>query len=181
MKGKRTRLESSACAIARSLDIIGDWWSLLIIRDALNGSRRFGEFQTGLGLAKNILTTRLRKLVAEGIMVQVPASDGSNYHEYVLTEKGAELHLVLVALWQWGEAFCFPPEERTCSLVDKASGDELAALCVTTCAGRTVPPGAFALGTKQPPAMRYRPVSPRVSEPAHRPAAAHATGRRRTR
>ena len=112
MKGKRTNLADSTCAIARALDAIGDWWSLLIIRDALGGSRRFGEFQKSLGLAKNILSTRLRKLVAEGIMEMAPASDGTAYKEYVLTKKGQNLYVVVVALWQWGETFSLAPDKR---------------------------------------------------------------------
>ena len=86
------------CPIARALDAIGDWWSLLIIRDALLGRRRFGEFQKSLGLAKNILTVRLRALVDRGILAMAPASDGSAYQEYVLTPKGRGLFPVLVAL-----------------------------------------------------------------------------------
>lgn len=85
---KRTSLEDAPCPIARSLDTIGDWWSLLIIRDCFLGRRRFSEFQKSLGLAKNILAARLRTLVASGILEMTPASDGSAYQEYVLTPKG---------------------------------------------------------------------------------------------
>ncbi len=74
---KRTRLENSCCPIARSLDVIGDWWSLLIVRDALRGVRRFSEFQKNLGIAKNMLAGRLKMLVDEGILRLQPASDGS--------------------------------------------------------------------------------------------------------
>ncbi len=119
MKGKRTNLDVKACAIARSLGAIGDWWSLLIIRDALAGKRRFGEFQKNLGLAKNILSARLQKLVERGILATAPASDGTAYKEYVLTPKGEKLYLVVVALWQWGEEFCFAPGELTYDMVDK--------------------------------------------------------------
>ncbi|VTM54202.1 HxlR family transcriptional regulator [Klebsiella pneumoniae] len=85
---KRTRLENSCCPIARSLDVIGDWWSLLIVRDALRGVRRFSEFQKNLGIAKNMLAGRLKMLVDEGILRLQPASDGSAWQEYVLTDKG---------------------------------------------------------------------------------------------
>jgi DNA-binding HxlR family transcriptional regulator len=85
---KRTSLEKADCPIARALDAIGDWWSLLIIRDALLGIRRFSEFQKNIGLAKNILAVRLRTLVDQGILKAAPASDGSAYQEYVLTPKG---------------------------------------------------------------------------------------------
>lgn len=98
---KRTSFAKDECPIARSLEVVGDWWSLLIVRDAFVGKKRFGEFQTSLGVAKNILTVRLKKLLAEGVLELVPASDGSAYQEYILTEKGRGLFIVLVALGQW--------------------------------------------------------------------------------
>src|SRR5260370_33031079 len=107
---KRTSLEDAECPIARSLDAIGDWWSMLIIRDALLGARRFSEFQKNLGMAKNILTVRLRTLVDQGILKTVPASDGSAYQEYVLTPKGRGGFPVLVALRQWSEEFSCEPD-----------------------------------------------------------------------
>jgi DNA-binding HxlR family transcriptional regulator len=116
---KRISRKDSQCGVARPLDAIGDWWSLLIVRDAFDGLRRFGEFQKSLGLAKNILAGRLRNLVAHGIMENVPAADGSPYQEYVLTEKGRGLFPVLVALRQWGEGFFFEPDEAHVLLVDK--------------------------------------------------------------
>jgi len=119
---KRTSLESDACPIARALDKIGDWWSLLIIRDALLGRRRFGEFQKSLGAAKNILTTRLRMLVDEGILETVPASDGSAYQDYMPTEKGRGVFPVLVALRQWSETFDANPDEIDTLLVDREKG-----------------------------------------------------------
>src|SRR5438270_1507589 len=104
---KRKSLCTEKCPIARTLDVIGDWWSLLIVRDAFLGKRRFGEFQKSLGLAKNILSSRLRKLVSHGILEAVPASDGSAYQEYTLTDKGRSLHIVLDALRQWGASCLF--------------------------------------------------------------------------
>ena len=119
---KRTSLEGDACPIARSLDVIGDWWSLLIIRDAFLGRRRFGEFQKSLGLAKNILSGRLRMLVEEGILLTAPASDGSAYQEYALTEKGRGVFPILVALRQWSEEFDASPETIATVLIDRDSG-----------------------------------------------------------
>jgi DNA-binding HxlR family transcriptional regulator len=98
---KRTSFAKDTCPVARSLEVVGDWWSLLIVRNALTGQKRFGEFQKSLGVAKNILTVRLKKLVAEGVMELVPASDGSAYQEYVLTEKGRRLLPVIVTLGEW--------------------------------------------------------------------------------
>lgn len=99
---KRRSFAKDECPVARSVETVGDWWSLLIIRDAFTGKKRFGEFQKSLGVAKNILTVRLKKLVDDGVLELAPASDGSAYHEYALTEKGRGLLLVIVALGQWG-------------------------------------------------------------------------------
>ncbi|MCK1384834.1 helix-turn-helix domain-containing protein [Bradyrhizobium sp. 21] len=119
---KRTSFEGDACPIARSLDAIGDGWSLLIIREALFGLRRFGEFQNKLGMAKNILSARLRALVDHGILATAPASDGSAYQEYVLTPKGHGAFPILVALRQWSEEFDDRPSEIATILVDKDKG-----------------------------------------------------------
>ena len=115
---QRTTHSAASCPVARPLDAIGDWWSLLIVRDAFDGLRRFGEFQKSLGLAKNILSARLRNLVEHGVLEVAPASDGSAYSQYVLTEKGLALFPVLVALRQWGEAFFFDAREPHVALVD---------------------------------------------------------------
>ena len=135
---KRTSLEGDACPIARALDVIGDWWSLLIIRDAFVGRRRFGEFQKNLGLAKNILSTRLRALVDRGILATAPASDGSAYHEYVLTPKGRGLFNVLVALRQWSEQFDERPEEIATLLVDRKNGKPVRTLTLYSQDGRAL-------------------------------------------
>ena len=116
---KRVSLWDAGCPVARALDVIGDWWSLLIIRDAFDGVRRFSEFQTGLGIAKGMLATRLRDLTERGILETAPASDGTAYREYILTEKGRGLFLVVVALRQWGEDYLYRPEDRRSSLVDE--------------------------------------------------------------
>ena len=105
---KRKSMDGTACAIARSLDQVGEWWSLLIIRDVFRGRRRFGELLESLGVARNILSARLKRLVSCGILVTRPASDGGPYQEYELTEKGRELVAVLKALEQWGKRWTEP-------------------------------------------------------------------------
>jgi DNA-binding HxlR family transcriptional regulator len=119
---KRTSFEHDGCPVARALDAIGDWWSILIIREALFGVSRFSEFQKKLGLAKNILTVRLRALVDQGILQTAPAADGSAYQEYLLTPKGRGVFPILVALRQWSEEFDGRPEEIATILVDKERG-----------------------------------------------------------
>ena len=153
---KRTSLECAECPIARSLDAIGDWWSLLIIRDALLGARRFGEFQRSLGLAKNILTVRLRTLVDQGILKMAPASDGSAYQEYVPTPKGRGVFPILVALRQWSEEFDERPEEIATILVDRKNGRPVRRLELHSQDGRLLTSADTAL--KPRPAMRRRSV-----------------------
>jgi DNA-binding HxlR family transcriptional regulator len=137
---KRVTQEDSLCGVARPMDAIGDGWSLLIVRDAFNGMRRFGEFQKSLGLSKNILAARLRHLVAHGIMEAVAAADGGAYQEYVLTGKGRGLFPVLVALRQWGEDFLFERKEARVMLVDKQTGRPLEKLQPRALDGREVAP-----------------------------------------
>lgn len=119
----RRSLESdSPCPVARSLDLVGDRWSLLILRDAFDGVRRFGDFQRGLGVARNILTDRLRKLVDADILQLHAASDGTAYQEYVLTAKGESLFTLLVALRQWGEQHLYQRGEQHSQLLDNRTG-----------------------------------------------------------
>jgi DNA-binding HxlR family transcriptional regulator len=137
---KRKSLDKEKCPIARTLDVIGDWWTLLIVRDAFFGKRRFGEFQTSLGLAKNILSTRLRKLVSHGVLKVGPASDGSAYQEYTLTENGYRLFIVLVALRQWGESCLLEDGECDLVLVDRESGQPVKPLELRSQDGRLLGP-----------------------------------------
>ena len=109
---------------------------MLIVRDAMLGIRRFSDFQRSLGLARNVLTARLKKLVADGVMTMAPAADGTSYKEYQLTEKGEALLPVLVAMRQWGERFLFAPEEPHPALVDRRSGKALEEIRVRDVDGR---------------------------------------------
>lgn len=149
MKGKRTDLGQANCGIARALEIIGDWWSLLIVREAFKGSQRFGEFQRSLGLAKNILSSRLKKLVDDGIFVIHPDVDSPTSHRYVLTPKGEKLHVILIALWQWGEEFCFEPGELEIEMVDKLQRQPIAKLKPLSQEGSDIGPRDFHLAVKR--------------------------------
>jgi DNA-binding HxlR family transcriptional regulator len=137
---KRKCLDKSKCPIARALDVIGDWWSLLIVRDAFLGKRRFSEFHKSLGLAKNILSVRLQTLVSHGILTTGPASDGSAYQEYRLREKGRSLYLVLIALRQWGERHLFTKGELDLLLVDREMGQPVRPLELRSQNGRLLGP-----------------------------------------
>jgi len=155
---KRTSFETAECPIARSLDAIGDWWSLLIIRDAFLGIRRFSEFQKNLGLAKNILTVRLRTLVDQGILTTAPASDGSAYQEYVLTPKGRGVFPVLVALRQWSEEFSCDRNGFATLLVDRNKGRPVRKLELRARDGRLLGDGDTEL-RPNPEAKRRRRLS----------------------
>ncbi|WP_339453802.1 winged helix-turn-helix transcriptional regulator [Pseudomonas sp. EA_5y_Pfl2_R50] len=132
--------KSSECPVARTLEVIGDRWSLMIIRDAFDDIRRFSEFQKNLGVAKNILASRLKTLVEAEVLDVRPASDGSAYNEYVLTEKGREIFPVVVSMRQWGERFLFKPEEARSVLLDKESGQSVMPIEVRSSSGRKLGP-----------------------------------------
>ncbi|MFG2182384.1 winged helix-turn-helix transcriptional regulator [Streptomyces abikoensis] len=106
------------CPVARALDLVGDRWSLLVVRDAMDGARAFTEFQRRTGIARNILTDRLRKLTAHGLLVQRTAPSGRR-QEYVLTDAGRDLFAVILTLRQWGERHAFEPGETHSTLVDQ--------------------------------------------------------------
>lgn len=132
----RKRMNDATCPVARALDVIGDRWSLLIVRDAFDGISRFGDFQSSLGVARNILATRLKALVEEAVLAVEPAADGTAYQQYVLTPKGRKLFPVIVGLRQWGEGNLFRRGERRSRLVEKRSGQAVAALSVSGVDGR---------------------------------------------
>lgn len=101
----RNDYEGQNCSIARALEIVGERWTLLIVRDAFLGRRRFDEFQESLGISRNVLTERLGRLVAEGILDRVRYQERPERFEYRLTDKGRDLHLALTALRQWGDKY----------------------------------------------------------------------------
>lgn len=132
---------SNPCPVARSLDVIGDRWSLLIVRDAFDGVRRFSEFQRSLGMARNILADRLRRLVEAGVLASAPPANGGAHQEYVLTEEGKRLFPVIVALRQWGERHLFAQGEPHSTLVDRRTGRPLAFMAPAGSDGRPVEAG----------------------------------------
>ncbi|EPG38222.1 hypothetical protein F907_02194 [Acinetobacter colistiniresistens] len=109
------------CPVARSVEVIGDRWSLLIVRDIMDGLHRFGDLQRNLNVARNILSDRLHKLIAAEILQTRAASDGTSYQEYILTDKGKQLFPIVVALRQWGEQFLFDNNEPHSILIEKST------------------------------------------------------------
>jgi DNA-binding HxlR family transcriptional regulator len=105
---RRTSFEDMNCSVAQCLEVVGEWWSLLIVRDAFLGVCRFDDFQARLGISRNILNARLTRLVDEGVLERVPYRDNPPRWEYRLTEKGRDLWHVLTAMRQWGDRWAAP-------------------------------------------------------------------------
>jgi DNA-binding HxlR family transcriptional regulator len=113
------------CSIARALEQIGEWWTFLIVREALMGTRRFDQFQSNLGIARNILAARLKKLRARGILERSVAPDDARRVEYRMTEKGRALFPVLMALREWGDRWVVGPDRVPVIVVDRANSQPI--------------------------------------------------------
>lgn len=137
---RRTSFSDMSCPIARSLDLIGEWWTLLIVREAFWGTRRFGEFQAHLGIAPNVLTQRLNRLVEGGILEVTSESQIGRALEYRLTPKGLELAPILVALAQWGNKHTPTPDGVTTRIVERQTGIDVAPITVMSASGHPLQP-----------------------------------------
>ena len=120
---QRASFAEMNCSIARSLEIIGEWWTPLILRDAFFGVTRFEEFQSRLGIARNILTKRLDTLVDAGIFERRIYDEARDRSDYVLTDKGRALWPVLVTLRQWGDEWVMGKKKAPIALVHTACGE----------------------------------------------------------
>ena len=118
----RTSLDHHNCSFARTVDIIGDQWSLMILRDAFYGVRRFGEFKRRLGVTQGVLAARLAHLVEHDILERQPVSEGAAREAYKLTVRGRALFPVVVALTQWGDCYLHNEEGAPVRLFDKRTG-----------------------------------------------------------
>jgi DNA-binding HxlR family transcriptional regulator len=105
---QRTSFEDMNCSVAQCLEIVGEWWSLLIVRDAFLGVTRFDDFQSRLGISRNILNQRLTHLVETGILKRVPYEEHPPRSEYRLTDKGRDVWQVVTAMRQWGDRWAAP-------------------------------------------------------------------------
>ncbi len=132
----RKRFGDMNCGVAQALEALGEWWTLLIVRDAFFGARRFGEFERSLGIAKNILTTRLRQLVEHGVFERVAAGTAGDRFEYLLTDKGRALLPVLMALREWSDEWIFGRGHEPLIVRERATGRRLPRLRVTNREGR---------------------------------------------
>ena len=132
--------EGQNCSIARTLEVVGERWTLLVIRDVFRGRRRFDQLQESLGIATNVLSSRLDRLVDANILERVPYQEKPPRHEYRLTERGLELRTPLIALMHWGDRYLAPDgppmvtEHATC-------GAPVVAQLICTGCGEPVAPG----------------------------------------
>jgi len=118
----RNDYPGQVCSIARSLEVVGERWSLLIVRDVMNGNRRFDELQKGLGIARNVLSNRLQRLIEEEILERRAYQSNPERYEYFLTEKGLDLWPALIALLNWGDRHSPSPAGPPMLIVHKECG-----------------------------------------------------------
>lgn len=137
MQKRQTHISNATCPMARSLDRVGDQWSMLILRDAFYGSTRFDQFQKGLGIASNMLTRRLNTLVADGLLERRQYSDHPPRYDYLLTPRGHDFRPVLLTLLAWGSKH-FSPEGTMLQLVDRNTGIAADAVLVDRVTGKTI-------------------------------------------
>ena len=141
---QRTSFRELRCPIARSLERVGEWWSILILREALLGSTRFDEFHKSLHIAPNILTRRLNALVESGLFERRLYQEHPPRHAYVLTQAGRDFHPVLIALMTWGNKY-FSPEGASIVLAEASTGRRAQPVLIDRRTGRAITAGAFAL------------------------------------
>jgi DNA-binding HxlR family transcriptional regulator len=154
---RRTSFETMECPIARSLERVGEWWSILILRDALSGVKRFDAFEASLRIAPNMLTRRLNALVEDGLLERRLYNERPRRYEYVLTARGHDFLPVLVALAAFGTRQ-FAPEGASVQIVDLETGRVVDPVLVDRATGDPVTESHFALvaTAASPPAVRER-------------------------
>ena len=163
----RLKQQSEICSVALALQLIGDRWTLLIIRDAFFGVTRFQDFHHSIGLAKNVLSDRLAKLVDGGVLKTVPVGEGS-WHEYRLTPMGRDLLPALLALMQWGDRWANDPDKIPVKIIDRRSGEFIPRIAIHGADGEALGARDLAFkpgpGATHPDAQRQNTVYERVRQ-----------------
>ncbi len=134
----RTRFKQMNCGIAQALEVLGDWWTLLIIREAFLGTRRFADFQQNLGIAKNILARRLRHLVRREIFRKVDAGTRGQRFEYELTPRGLDLLTVITALRQWADTWVYGEGCEPLVVTERETGRRVPRLEIRNAKGKAL-------------------------------------------
>lgn len=128
-------LESCGCGVAQTLAVIGDRWTLLILRNAFHGTRRFDAFQAQLSISSSVLSDRLAKLTKEGVLVRAPAPGDGRAVEYRLTDKGLDLYPIMIALNQWGDKWRADPTGERLVLQERKTGQPIDGAVVLSASG----------------------------------------------
>ncbi len=165
---KRTSFAQWPCSIARTMDLLGDWWTPLVLRDAFYGIRRFDEFQQALGIARNTLADRLRRLVDEGLLEKVAYQSEPVRYDYVLTEKGRDFYGVLVAMTRWGDKWLADEDGSPITVHHEACGHDTHAevVCAHCARPLTAADTRMRPGPGFPSRLAQRPdVQQRFGEP----------------
>ena len=132
---RRTRFDDAPCPIARTTDLIGDWWTPIVMREAFRGVRRFGDFIDALDIPRAVLAARLNRLVDEGMLDRVEYRQQPTRYEYRLTEKGRDFWNVLAAMWRWGSDWLWDGDEPPLTLENRETGDVIRPLVVDEATG----------------------------------------------
>ena len=138
---RRTRFDDDPCPMARTADLLGDWWTPLVLRELILGCRRFADVQARLGINRSLLTERLRRLEAEGIVARRRYSEHPPRDEYEPTDKGRALWDVLAVMWSYGSEWLFDEPARI-DLVDKRTGEPIRPAVVDAATGRPLDPAS---------------------------------------
>lgn len=146
---QHTRFSAQPCPAARALDSVGDWWSILIVRDAFRGISRFDAFQKSLGIAPNILSRRLTHLCEQGVLEKRPYQTRPPRYSYHLTDKGQGFFPVLMALADWGNRY-LPIDPPTWQITDRATARPLTVQVVRADTLAVLTPQTVALATRLP-------------------------------
>ena len=146
---RRTRFADAPCPIARATDLIGDWWTPMVLREAFLGRKRFDEFQKALGLSRPVLAQRLSRLVDEGLLEKVLYQERPRRHEYRLTDKGTAFFDVLAAMWRWGEDWLWEDGAPPLEMIDARTGEPVRAVVLDENTGKPIDPGQLGLRVRQ--------------------------------
>ena len=136
-------VKDTRCSIARTLSVVGERWTMLILREAFLGRHRFDEFQAGTGIARNILSTRLQALVANGIFERKQGAGAERHVEYRLTKKGQDLYPIMLALMKWGDSWMVDEEGPPMTLMHRECGHKTAPTLVCSHCGEAIDPRAM--------------------------------------
>jgi DNA-binding HxlR family transcriptional regulator len=153
MAMRRTSFAEMNCSVARTLEVVGEWWTMLVVREAFSGVRRFDDFQGRLGIARNVLAARLQRLVDFGILERRLYQERPERYEYRLTEKGFDLYPVLLSLMHWGDRWMAGPEGPPVRLVHENCGHEATSMLSCSECGEELRPRevrALMSGTGRP-------------------------------